>query len=247
MVRTRGEDAGEQRVIDDIERYGWHIVGIEADDDGPGFAYSVGMFYTFGHPEVIILGLDSAEMMAQIINCVGEVVRNGMVFKDWYKTDQVLDGYPCMFRKFPTEAYPEYFGYAIWFYRPETFTALQCVWPDNKDRFPWEPGCDPVVRQRQPVLAKGTDWPFHEPKNLAVITTCRVLDGTHPILLVSHDDGGVWQFLCGTTNDTENCRVVGLSTIVEMCPSVAELADLPGGWQARRGSANSEWARSKQL
>lgn len=46
MVRTRGEDADEQRVIDDMERYGWLVVRIEADEEGPGFAYSVGMFHT---------------------------------------------------------------------------------------------------------------------------------------------------------------------------------------------------------
>lgn len=92
MVRTRGEDFDEQRVIDDIERYGWHIVGIEADDEGPGFAYSVRMHHTLSHPEVIIFGLNSAEAMAQIINTVGDAVRDGAAFKDWHESDQILEG-----------------------------------------------------------------------------------------------------------------------------------------------------------
>lgn len=40
MVRTRGDDDDEQRVIDDVRQYGWHVVVINADDEGPGFAYS---------------------------------------------------------------------------------------------------------------------------------------------------------------------------------------------------------------
>lgn len=245
MVRTEGEDADEQKVIDDIEQYGWHIVGIEADDEGPGFAYSVGLHHTLGHPEVIVFGLASADTMAQIINGIGDAVRSGTRFEDWHESDEILEGYSCMFRKVPIEAYPEYLGYAMWFYRPDQFPVLQCVWPDKEGRYPWEAECDPIVRQRQPVLAIETDWPFLLPKNRAVITTCRVLDGTHPIMLVSHDEDGNWQFLCGTTNDTKDGRVVCLGTIVELCPSVVEVADLPLGWQARRESEDSEWTRSK--
>lgn len=152
MVRTRGEDADEQKVIDDIERFGWHIVGIEADEEGPGFAYSVGMHLTLGHPEVIVFGLNSAETMAQIINTVADAVRNGATFHDWHESEQIFEGYPCMFRRFPTEAYHEYLGYAIWFYRPESFPVLQCVWPDKQRLYPWEESCDSVVSQRQ--------WPF---------------------------------------------------------------------------------------
>lgn len=70
-----------------------------------------------------------------------------------------------------------------------------------------------------------------------------MLDGTHPIMLVSHDEDGDWQFLCGTTNDTKDGRVVCLGTIVELCPSVVEVADLPLGWQARRDSATGPWRR----
>lgn len=87
-------------------------------------------------------------------------------------------------------------------------------------------------------------WPFDDPTNVATITTTKVLHENHPILLVTHDeeDGG-WQFLCGTTNNAQDGRVVGLGCIYEQDSSVGELADLPLGWRAWRESPGSPWQR----
>lgn len=63
------------------------------------------------------------------------------------------------------------------------------------------------------------EWKFVDPPNVATFTTRKVLEG-HPILLVTHDfDDGAWQFLCGTTNDDADGRVVGLGEIVDEGPS----------------------------
>lgn len=85
--------------------------------------------------------------------------------------------------------------------------------------------------------------PFNEDQALGVITTAAVLGGA-PILMVSHDeDDGGWQFLCGTTNDPNDGRIVHLYEIVEMDPTVAEVADMPVGWVAFRDSPNGRWIR----
>jgi hypothetical protein len=183
--------------------------------------------------------------MMHIINAIGEEVRKGAKYEDWHESDQVLDGYSCMFRAVPFEVYPDYLGYAMWFYRSEAFPVLQCVWPDNQHRYPWEKDCHPEVRRRQPILGQKLDWPFQAGKNRAVFTTNRVLERTHPILLVSHDDDeGDWQFLCGTTNRPAHGRIVCLGSIVELDPSISELADLPKGWHATRTSRNAPWQRA---
>ena len=88
-----------------------------------------------------------------------------------------------------------------------------------------------------------TDWPFEDTPNTASITTRQVLEGA-PILLVTHDeDDGSWQFLCGTTNDPADGRVVGIGTIYKRDASVGELADLPEGWRAWRASTGAAWQR----
>ncbi|MDC0742157.1 hypothetical protein [Polyangium mundeleinium] len=82
-----------------------------------------------------------------------------------------------------------------------------------------------------------------EEMNLGVITTSAVLAGA-PILLVSHDaDDGGWQFLCGTTSDPADGRVVHVREILTTDPTVVEVADLPLGWVAFRGAIGAEWTR----
>ena len=86
-------------------------------------------------------------------------------------------------------------------------------------------------------------WPFDDSPNTASITTRQVLQGA-PILLVTHDaDDGSWQFLCGTTDDPADARVVGLGDMYKRDPTLAAVADLPEGWRESRASATLPWQR----
>lgn len=143
----------------------------------------------------------------------------------------------------PPGFYQDYFGYALWFYEGPNFPMLQCVWPDQNNRFPWDSEFDAQMVDNQPVLARESSWPFNDAKNRGVFTTRPVLDGEHPILLVTHDRDGDWQYLCGTTNDTKEARVVRLESIAENFPSIREVADLPAGWTATRGGEGEQWVR----
>ena len=87
-------------------------------------------------------------------------------------------------------------------------------------------------------------WPFEDSRNTASITTRQVLEGA-PVLLVTHDDDdGSWQFLCGTTDDPADARVVGLGEMYARDPSLGEVADLAEGWRAWRASSGGQWERS---
>lgn len=68
-----------------------------------------------------------------------------------------------------------------------------------------------------------------------------------PILEVSHEEeDGAWQFHSGQTVTTKDLMIVGLDEIVRLDPSIAELADLPLGWQAQRQSIKEPWVREPQ-
>ncbi|MGH7517091.1 MAG: hypothetical protein ACREOC_06435 [Gemmatimonadales bacterium] len=87
-------------------------------------------------------------------------------------------------------------------------------------------------------------WPFADPPNTAAITTRPVLEQSAPILRVVHDaDDGTWQFLCGTTGDPAEARVVGLGRMGTRDASLRELADLPEGWHAWRAGVGAPWQR----
>jgi hypothetical protein len=93
-------------------------------------------------------------------------------------------------------------------------------------------------------MAHQNEWPFDDPPNLASFTTVNVLERGEPILLVTHDESdGAWQFLCGKTNAVEDARVIGLDCALRLDPGLADLADLPRGWQAWRENVQSPWRR----
>ncbi|MBX7157335.1 MAG: hypothetical protein K1X66_02985 [Verrucomicrobiae bacterium] len=90
-------------------------------------------------------------------------------------------------------------------------------------------------------------WLFKDSPDLAIITTRQVIDLGYPILRVTHDsDDGGWQFLCGTSNETDDARVISLEEILKRDETLAELHDLPLGWVAWRKTSNSPWQRQKR-
>lgn len=100
--------------------------------------------------------------------------------------------------------------------------------------------------RKKPKDEKVSPWPFSSPENEAVVTVSQILDGSLPILLVSHDasDGG-WQFLTGLDVQMSDAKLVSLKSMTEHDPSLLELADLPEGWQAMRSSSSAPWVKAK--
>jgi hypothetical protein len=90
-------------------------------------------------------------------------------------------------------------------------------------------------------------WPFDQPRNCATLTMRQVLEGSEPILLVSHDeDDHGWQFIGSSDASVEDGKLVCLEEIVRIDPTVLEVADLPPGWQAFRGKRGGPWIRRRR-
>lgn len=87
------------------------------------------------------------------------------------------------------------------------------------------------------------NWKFKDPENTAVFTTAKVLKDGKPILHVSHDADGAWQFHTGEDVEEKDSMVVSLKEMVRHDPYLADLADLALGWVADRKSANETWDR----
>ena len=91
------------------------------------------------------------------------------------------------------------------------------------------------------------DWPFNDPPNASCITTVDVLERNAVITDVYHDYGGGWQFLNASDNpfDSDDGRVVCLSSMIEMDGTIKQLHELDFGWRASRNSLESEWQIDK--
>lgn len=86
------------------------------------------------------------------------------------------------------------------------------------------------------------DWPFDQAPNVAAITTRQVLEENLPILRVTHySDDRSWAFVCGTTDRTEDGKVIRMDEALEIDPTLRSVADLPPGWSAWRKAVGSDW------
>lgn len=96
------------------------------------------------------------------------------------------------------------------------------------------------------MAEEGEDFRFDEERNLGVYTCSKVWDDRQPILLVSHESNGDWQFLCGSVHEEgsdDEMRLVCLEHVVERDPSVNQVADLCRNWSAERAEAGTQWER----
>jgi hypothetical protein len=123
-----------------IQRHRWLVFSV-AGDTQPLYSYTVGLFETFGHPEVVLSGLD-IDLAQTLLNDIGSTVAQGMVRKPEELYDDILNDYPCLFKAVPVTVYEQYFGRALVFYAETAFPVLQCLWPDALKRFPGDFGYD---------------------------------------------------------------------------------------------------------
>jgi hypothetical protein len=143
--------ASDAKVLSDIKRVGWHTLGVSPrqSEEGPHWAFSIGLYYSFNHPEVIVLGLP-LNTCTEIVNVIGKQIEAGVRFEaDTEYTDILQDPFRCTFRAFERAAYRVFVGYSLWFYENDEFPLLQCFWPDKQLHFPWDDGCNEFVKNLQ--------------------------------------------------------------------------------------------------
>lgn len=151
----------EQKLVDDVSRYGWHCLAI---NDGPMFAYSIGLMQTYDHAELIVCGVDPTEHGVPILESAVECIAEGSSFEGEASSDDVIQ-VTCHFRDVHPSQLPEYFGYAIWYERylrflngqdPRTddlsLRAVQLFLPDRHGVPIWDPACDVTSTWQQPRL-----------------------------------------------------------------------------------------------
>lgn len=233
--------ATEEKIISDVEKYGFHIAQVKGDGYSPSFSYTIGLHKTYGYPELICFGLN--------LDLLHSVLWSGKELLDKQPFPDQNVGYPGFLGDFDVRLltvdkawYRYYFGYGIWFNGGINFPALQIVWPDKQALFPWEESFNPAWKAGQPLLDRNLDFRFREERNVAVFTTRQVLEGL-PILRVIHEADGEWQFLCDTTYDVADLKIVALEQLIKRDPALNDLFQLNYGWQARRIIEAADWQK----
>ena len=149
------EDEYEAKAIADINQHGVHILNVfDPEGEDSKFNYSVGLWHSYKHPEILIYGLD-AGISTQLINDIAEKCRNGdpMPANGMVSSDYV-QSFHVQFVEVPKSEYKEHFGWARWLYQGNEFPVLQMVFPDKDGNWPWSDKTTDDFKWFQPVLGK---------------------------------------------------------------------------------------------
>ena len=141
----------EGRIIEDVDKFGWHVGMFEATENEPSFAYTIGLWKTFGHPEIISFGL-TTKTLHKILNNAGEKVKEGNALKTDQDDIDIFETSPAQFITVDKNRISDYFGYCMWFNDYKEFPALQLVWTDREERFPWQSEFEIEFADRQVIL-----------------------------------------------------------------------------------------------
>ena len=145
----------ESNIQADVERIGWSAILVT---DDPPFAYTIGLMFTFSHPELIIFGL--RDQGHPILTTMVEVLRESGSFVPGKRYSDVLNGFDIAVREVDRSQHTEYLGYAMGYCRERgrigELEALQVFWPDKGGHFAFEASCVEPIRALQPRL----DLPF---------------------------------------------------------------------------------------
>jgi len=263
LLRQSKLEPDETKLVDDVEKYGCHVIQVREEGGFPGWSYTVGLSDVLGCPELIVIGLK--EVVAHsLLNECAERLQAGIRFHEGSRAQELLADVECEFRWVENRWLRQTMGYAVWFYGGDDFQALQCVYPDLSNHFPWDAGFDSGWRGRQPLLFPHStsslveqdfwaandprsslhNWTFSDLPHTGAFTTKRVMSGEDPVTRVFHDlEDGAWQFHGPEESKREDLAYVCLHHIIDKDPTIKELSDLPVGWCAWRRDVTAPWVR----
>lgn len=156
------EDLFEQKIVSNVEGNGWFVAHCPKTDlplrpdhlsEVPecDIAYTIGLWESFLHPEVVVLGLPpekSQALLTYVANSISERRR----FDKQASFEGVLEDYRCRLEFIKPEKHRAYLPYARWFYRGDGFKAMQLCWPDSQGHYPSDPAFEQRLRPLQPYL-----------------------------------------------------------------------------------------------
>lgn len=145
-------------MLEDIDSFGWQVVKVCGEF--PEWAYSVGLFQAFQHPEIVIFGLPP-DLMHSLINDIGAGIRKRGSITLGQRCDAYLEGVDVEFRPVDSRWAPPLLGQACWYYGNDDFPAIQCCWPDMENNLPWDSGYNQQLNDRQPLLFQPTAKAAH--------------------------------------------------------------------------------------
>ncbi len=245
--RERGQ--WDQWVHDTIADTGWAVVAVSGETP---YAFTIGVWHSYDLPEMAMFGLREADMQIWLNSCV-KVLRE----RSEQRSEQLADGeafggvlerFPVQLRGIDPSWHRSLFAAMCGYYCTLEMPVRQLVWPDREGRWPWDSAATATCRERQPeawvpvdqhadgpwrlVGELSADWPFqHLEPDTVVMASAEVVAGTLPIVAVTHDADGGWDFLDERGYADEATGWVYFGELYKSQPWLARFAELPADQQ----------------
>lgn len=266
-------DVLDRQTIDCVLEHGWQVMSVATDaactdpdhvdhsvddhgDPGPAFAYTIGLGHRFGHPELLVSGLDH-RVMHRALNAVARRISNGLRLTPGDVLEDVLAGVPVAVEQVSHEGRSETVIWSGWFHRQEP-EAVALVWPGRSGIFAWQPGGHEDLDELQPRawrvpiehlggLAAYPAWEFPVPPDHSTFSCRHVVERGDAVLWAARQSeparGEDWTIHCGaTSHGLDDMRVVHLAHLVRSAPSLRQISDLGIDEEALRPDPDSAWA-----
>ncbi|MDT5036516.1 MAG: hypothetical protein QOE03_1701 [Micromonosporaceae bacterium] len=241
-------------VRDTIADVGWAVVTVSGETP---YAFTIGVWHSFGRPELAMFGLREPDMQIWLNNSVRLLREGPEPPPDGAPIDGVLDRFPVQTRGIDPSWHRALFGAMCGYYGSVDMPVRQVVWPDREGRWPWDPAATATCRERQPqawvpvdahpegawrlVGELSADWPFQQLEpDATVMASPEVLAGTMPIVAVTHDADDAWDFLDERGYVDDATGWVFFGELYKSQPWLARFADLAADRQAWLDS-DGEW------
>ncbi|MCA8942318.1 MAG: DUF4262 domain-containing protein [Planctomycetes bacterium] len=144
-----GPDGVLDALREQIAAEGWSV--LVHGGDVP-VAYTVGLFETFEHPEIVVVGLPP-ETAHDLLEECGEDVRSGTAFANGASNRDLLTDHEVRFHSVTDRSVvDEVLLHAREHYGDRAFPVLQLVWPDERGRFPGDADVSEEFASAQPRL-----------------------------------------------------------------------------------------------
>ena len=140
-----------RKTEENIEKYGLAVQHVFNNQNKNQFSYSIGLYRTYQHPEIIIIGLRH-ELTQVIINNLAYHIKNGKKYEANSWSSDVLDNFECYFIEVEEINYDDYVGGDIRIYGGKNFPLLQCLYPTTDGIYPWQEEWSQSSEALQPLL-----------------------------------------------------------------------------------------------
>ncbi|GGM20913.1 hypothetical protein GCM10010129_76430 [Streptomyces fumigatiscleroticus] len=136
--------------VDTLEQHGRQVVLIPADDRGPGWARTVGLWRRHRVPELAMFGWDVRQMQVVLNDLGRRAVAEGQPL-DSGRERRDVGSDPVVLEPVDHRWYRVFFGTAIGSYGRPPLPFRQVVRPDRDGVFSWQPGGEGLLHH-QPGL-----------------------------------------------------------------------------------------------